>query len=428
MEITSALPEPIQWSEGMLLSPQHLQQNDIYWQERLRHALACVQPNYWGLIDLAINAAELVNGTLLVERLHCVMPDGLVVQHPRSGDKPLRLDLKALKWEAGKDRRIHVAVPLRTEGAASATSAIQRYGSVPGALEVDENTGEDRVEIGRMRPRIELRAADAVTAKYASFPLVEVRRGQNGAFALTAFHPPMLRVSASAFLGEERGLQGWLVSLTRQARERAQELSLESEGESAGEAARGERAAPDARRRQLAVHHATKSLPPFELLVRSPCTHPSDLYLGLAHLVGQVGAIGEDAVPPAMEPYRHDDCLPGFRAALEFVETRLEQLALAFEWLPFSDDVMPLLERRRLPGALHAPAQRHQMQGLTPRPGRALFALQNQEMEAGTSRVPMFRGGRPLWIQGPANSQAPLAISLYRARATHPGLYFKAAA
>src|SRR5262245_60543582 len=136
MEIPTQLPEAIQWSEGMLLSPQHLQQNDIYWQQQLCHVFASVQPNYWGVVDLQVNPIDLVSGTLAIDRLHCVMPDGLVVQHPRPGDAPLRLDLAALKWDDGKDRRIHLAVPLRAEGAASRRSAIQRYGSVPGVLEI----------------------------------------------------------------------------------------------------------------------------------------------------------------------------------------------------------------------------------------------------------------------------------------------------
>lgn len=469
MDISNRLPDPIQWSEGMLLTPQHLQQNDIYWQEQLRHTLACVQPNYWGLVDLAINGADLVAGKLTIERLHCVMPDGLALQYPRESDEPLRLDLNALKWEEGKSRKVHLAVPLRAEGAASRRSQIQRYRSIPGALEVDENTGDDRVEIGRLRARAELRPTEAVGAKYTSFPLLELRREQSGAFALTQFHPPLLRLSASAFLGAELGLQGWLSGLVRHARERAKELSAETDAADAGD----ERAHTDLRLRRFAVQHATKSLPPLELLVRSPSVHPFDLYLGLAQLVGQIGALGEDPVPPPLEPYRHDDCLPGFRAALEFVEMRLDQMSLAFEWLPFeqakdgcfsralpadlplsalivelrprpgqgasevagwlrqarigSDDLMPLLERRRLPGALHEAVRPNQVPGLSLRPGRAVFSLANHEMDIGTGRVPMFRHGRPLWIQGPADAHAPLAITLYRPRPRPAGKLARAA-
>ena len=55
MELLDELPEAIQWSEGMLLSPQHMQQNDIYWQRQFSHLFALMQPHGWGLADLAFD-------------------------------------------------------------------------------------------------------------------------------------------------------------------------------------------------------------------------------------------------------------------------------------------------------------------------------------------------------------------------------------
>jgi len=51
MELYDELPEPVQWSEGMLLSPHHFQQNHIYWEAQMQHQMGWIQPNFWGLIE-----------------------------------------------------------------------------------------------------------------------------------------------------------------------------------------------------------------------------------------------------------------------------------------------------------------------------------------------------------------------------------------
>ena len=64
-----SVPEAVSWSEGMLLSPQHFQQNDIYWHALLQHHLSVLQPHCWGVLELALDPTELVKGRVVVERL-----------------------------------------------------------------------------------------------------------------------------------------------------------------------------------------------------------------------------------------------------------------------------------------------------------------------------------------------------------------------
>lgn len=56
--VTEGLPDMVPWSEGMLLSPQHLQQNDLYWQEQLRFRLQQALPHGWGLLLLELDAVS----------------------------------------------------------------------------------------------------------------------------------------------------------------------------------------------------------------------------------------------------------------------------------------------------------------------------------------------------------------------------------
>ena len=123
MTLLDELPEAIQWSEGMLLSPQHLQQNDIYWQRQFRHLFALTQPDGWGLADLAYDEAALAKQVVRVTRLHAVLPDGLVVQYPAWHDGALDLDLSQTDWQQQSALRVSLAVPVRDKGAATPGSA-----------------------------------------------------------------------------------------------------------------------------------------------------------------------------------------------------------------------------------------------------------------------------------------------------------------
>ena len=73
------LPDAIQWSEGMLLSPQHFQQNDIFWHQHLRHRIAAQNPHYWGVLRLSVS---LIKEVISISTLECILPDGLAVEFP----------------------------------------------------------------------------------------------------------------------------------------------------------------------------------------------------------------------------------------------------------------------------------------------------------------------------------------------------------
>jgi len=72
----NTLPLSVCWHEGMLLSPQHFQQNHIYWETQLQ-SIVQTTPYYWGIVTMAIDEARLLEGIVYLTRLRAVMPDGL---------------------------------------------------------------------------------------------------------------------------------------------------------------------------------------------------------------------------------------------------------------------------------------------------------------------------------------------------------------
>jgi hypothetical protein len=59
---TDFLPDAVQWSEGMLLSPQHFQQNDIHAQALMHQRFTGAVPYGWGLRHLRIDPVRLAVG------------------------------------------------------------------------------------------------------------------------------------------------------------------------------------------------------------------------------------------------------------------------------------------------------------------------------------------------------------------------------
>ncbi|HEX8963537.1 MAG TPA: type VI secretion system baseplate subunit TssK [Rhodocyclaceae bacterium] len=456
------LPDPLQWSEGMLLSPQHFQQNDIRWHQQLLRRTACLRPDYWGLLDLAFDQTALQNGLLKVDRLQGLFPDGLEAQFPDSRrETSLSYDLKspAIAWDGAGKARFHLAVPKREEGAASLHSGIQRYQSLPPSLEKDENTGDRPVEVGRMRPILSLLADHELTEKYVTFALAEVRKTTKGGFVLTGYHPPMLRSGASGHLDKTLGIQSLLEDLLPKIRNKAKELVGDRR---ATDDVTVTLANPETRRQIDAARRLTAALPPLEILVESRTAHPLDLYVALAGLVGQVAGIGADPMPPLLPPYRHDDCIDGFRQAVDFVNAQLDRLRIGFESLLFervsgtsftrrlpddmsvhrlmvelkpangqsaadlqrwmeqsriaNDSLMPTLAQRRLPGASVRAVDPGVAKNLQVRPDALLFEISDQPIELDNKRQSVIRRGGTLMIQGPTEPLPPAAIVLHRAR------------
>ncbi|MBL0942311.1 MAG: type VI secretion system baseplate subunit TssK, partial [Alphaproteobacteria bacterium] len=66
--------DAIQWHEGMLLLPQHFQQNDVRQTELLQFHISEVSPFHWGVRYCEIDSAMLVSGVLYFLALEAIMP------------------------------------------------------------------------------------------------------------------------------------------------------------------------------------------------------------------------------------------------------------------------------------------------------------------------------------------------------------------
>lgn len=369
MEIET-LPEALQWSEGMMISPQHFQQNDIYWNQMLRHVMAQLQPNYWGVIDMQLNTDNIAAGEVVVERLHCVMPDGLVIQHPLEGQDDV-LSVNVADHDGiqanGKSLRVFLTVPIRREGSASSSAPIQRYKPVSGNLVLDENTGTGSMAIERLRPIVELLPGEKekIPAKFVAMPLFELTRDEAG-LRISSYHPPLLRIGASGFLSEN-SLQARLEKLTRDARAKAYLLAgVENE--------KNPSSMPIDHRYRTIIRALVSSLPSLEVLVSSQTAHPFDIYRALASFDGQISALHASQLPMKPAPYDHDDMYAAFDEIIVGINSAIDDLQLAYTALHFQADENAGSFRLKLEADLDVSRL---LIEIRPRPGQSVRRLGN---------------------------------------------------
>ena len=200
--MTASLPQdPIQWYEGMLLSPQHFQQAWLRQDGLLHYHLGRLSPFHYGVRTLKVDQAMLVVGVLRILALEAVLPDGLVVAHPGDGADDLQVSLVPYADQL-KDApaTVHLVVPVYKPGAA-AGGELARYRSVEGRPVVDENTGDNEQPMARLQPRVSLLVGEEVPQKFAALPIARVAY-RDEAFQLTDYLPPAFAAAPDSPLAD----------------------------------------------------------------------------------------------------------------------------------------------------------------------------------------------------------------------------------
>ena len=91
-----SLPPKVCWFEGLALSPQQFQQQDLYHEARLQHVAAALNAHLWGVRSIEWNGAALVNNSLQATAVSLIFQDGEVYEASAIEKLPAPIDLRAL--------------------------------------------------------------------------------------------------------------------------------------------------------------------------------------------------------------------------------------------------------------------------------------------------------------------------------------------
>jgi type VI secretion system protein ImpJ len=189
------------WGRGIMVSPQHFQQQAAYaaWSAECIARLGLNQP--WGVIESVFETDALKLGRLQARRLHIRFQDGTLIDTDNADALPPVLALDSESDEAV----VVLALPLlRANGgnclkpdelAERPVRYRQRW------RDVRNQFGDDNRQIAVLQPELVLRFAHQNNSDYLTCPVARLRQDSQGVWSLDeAFLPPLLTVQSSRWL------------------------------------------------------------------------------------------------------------------------------------------------------------------------------------------------------------------------------------
>ena len=196
--------QPVLWTKGVLLTPQHLQTQDRFLEDQFQFQIAALSFCPWGFSGLEISREALAGGALALTRGTGVFPDGLLFDFPEADQVPPPKPLEGC-WEPDqKTLDVYLAVPEHQPGGSN-VSASQKDRNTRYLAEVllrrDENTGLGEKPIQVARKNLRLLVEGEALEGHAVLRVARVRRAPAGDYQLDPqFVPPLIDIAASEYL------------------------------------------------------------------------------------------------------------------------------------------------------------------------------------------------------------------------------------
>jgi type VI secretion system protein ImpJ len=307
--------ERVQWHEGMLLSPQHLQLESgrvdglLSW-----HALAA-NPRGWGLRNLEIDEGLLVTGLLRVRRIEGVLVDGTAFSFDAEHEATdLQVDLGP--WAEEMERgEVDVFLCVGRTRALNQPAQPSRFRPVHSLPVGDEISQALPVDVPMMRLNFSLVVASQPTTAFISMRLMTVTK-VNEVVRRGLAEPAWLEMQGSHPIVERT------LSLSAQMRSKAAFIARQTAVPSSQLEAR--LASLEQRDRLSSL---TGGLPTLEALVRSPPVQPFALYLALCDQLGALARLRPGAVPLQPPSWSQADPMSCFEEVLSAVEDLVGEIS-----------------------------------------------------------------------------------------------------
>jgi type VI secretion system protein ImpJ len=326
MKLTSQPMRTI-WSEGLLISPQHLQLQDRYHEGLLDARVSSLTPYAWGTSTIALDHTAIEGGEVRLLAFRGIMPDGQALYCDRNeahlpGARPVAEHFTASSTTVD----VYLCSYAERDG-------LPNYDGLAGITTArDERTGETRT-----RFRAVTRRAFDLTAQGAEMPvqvaapapvlrfgsenrddfvsikIAEIARTNTGGFRyVKEYIPPALSLAASEYL------QGLVQDVASAAVARHRELA---EQRRQRDQASVEFTAKDITR-YLFLSALAGCVPELAHLTLVAETSPLSAYFSLCRLAGHLSVFAADIDPAKLPHYQHHD----LRATFAPLVTMLREL------------------------------------------------------------------------------------------------------
>lgn len=189
------------WGRGIMISPQHFQQQAAYaaWSAECIAQMGLNHP--WGMIKATFEVDALKLGCLQASQLHLRFQDGTRVDTDNADALPPALSLGAESHETV----VVLALPLlranggnclKPEEVAARPVRYRQYWR-----DIRDHFGDDNRQIAVMQPELTLRFAHQNNSDYLTCPVARLQQNSQGNWVLDdTFLPPLLTLQSSRWL------------------------------------------------------------------------------------------------------------------------------------------------------------------------------------------------------------------------------------
>jgi type VI secretion system protein ImpJ len=310
--------QPVIWTKGTLLGPQHLQMQDRFIESSLQFRLQSLISNPWGFLKLQVKQEALDAGEFAISEASGIFPDGLLFDFPDSEPAPPSIPLSDI---FGPDRNsvdIYLAIPNCLQAGLNVSIAGQKADTryLADVVSVrDENSGRAEKPIQVARKNYRFLTGNDSRQECSAMCVARVIRSDAGILQLDPqFVPPLLDFSASQYLCviarrlvEILSAKSSIISGVR----RQKNLSLADFG------------IADIAQFWL-LYTINSHLPEFNHLFETRHGHPARLYQAMLSLAGCLTTFSPKINPRDLPIYRHDNLAECFGPLDEMVRTLLE--------------------------------------------------------------------------------------------------------
>lgn len=290
------------WTEGLFMTPQHLQQGDQYHEALLHHRVRAVARYDWGLTDVQFDERALASGQVKLVKAHGVFPDGtafligdrgedVVEARPLEGHFPAAMDALDVFLAVPNQRDNAANTALDPAKAGPAVRYVAQQFIIP-----DLNTGRNEQTLSWARGNLRLLFGTEPRDAYHTIRVGQMQRDATGGVVLRpSFIPSVLRIGASPFL---------VTNLKRVLSSMVGKQKALAEGRRMRSAASVDFQASDAAKFWM-LHTLNSFIPLVNHMVDHGDAHPEELYVLVGSIIGELCTFSPSGDPTDLPKFNY---------------------------------------------------------------------------------------------------------------------------
>jgi type VI secretion system protein ImpJ len=196
--------QPVVWTRGLLLDPQHLQAQDRYVESQLAFRVRALRAHAWGFTHLVIDDASIETGMLALHAAAGLLPDGLAFDTRTADPLPAPRPLASLLPRDASSVIVHLGVAMYRRGARNVSpggeATTSRY-RLAWQEHADETVGAHERPVPVATAQLQLVTEHESRDGLASMPVLRLVRTDDGRIVRENAHvPPLLHLGAASAL------------------------------------------------------------------------------------------------------------------------------------------------------------------------------------------------------------------------------------